>query len=587
MDNPIIVPWDAQQYADHARTGLHSGPNAAEKQLTQVYPPLHPQPFPHYDLPAIKGRHPKVVIWQAAAKLRPMHKLKEGGNWCSKAELYRNPEDCTGMPPGLMKMSSGWFEQAHHTAEYLLKCSASFRDRYSDLGCHQWLQNFVESSAILSGIMRIIHPEQYFTGMECIEKLGNITDLTELVHHWPSVFNGISAEWYDLLVTVSPYDWAIFELPRIGLSFKYNSGTVAAICGQVLTHSVPQVDDNLKCKTTALNFYSKLWRVIISAFPDTISHGCGHRADGHAGNGELTLFCLACPQPGVNIPDNWREDEEKWKYMRSFVMDGNFSAEHMKMKNLWDDVMLTDKTGYMVTEGNYKDHLQAAIESKDMNMDYSLSGALKTIGDLPQVLIMYDVMCQYGMHLLRYFADSPHLTMPTGLKIIKGIGAAQVDGEILETLMVLALCKKYIKVMDALEASQEGFQALDTSIDHQLKERMPSQAAYQLTLAKNEQRASRQVLRGSTAWLSTGIKIQEAQLANPGAEWENIPLDIISDPEVNKDEPILEELVEEYTDDIPDAIPTEKMAIALPSILQIIKCRKLGLEELANQELER
>jgi hypothetical protein len=26
------------------------------------------------------------------------------------------------------------------------------------------------------------------------------------------------------------------------------------------------------------------------------------------GPGELTIFCPACPQPGINIPDNWRED---------------------------------------------------------------------------------------------------------------------------------------------------------------------------------------------------------------------------------------------------------------------------------------
>ncbi|THH12732.1 hypothetical protein EW146_g7416 [Bondarzewia mesenterica] len=163
-----------------------------------------------------------------------------------------------------------------------------------------------------------------------------------------------------------------------------------------------------------------------------------------------------------------------------------------------------------------------------MNMDYSLSGALKTVGDLPQVLIMYDIMCQYGVHLLRRFADSSYLAMPFSLEIIKGI--------------VPALCKKYIKVMDALEASQKGFQALDTSIDH--------------------------------------------RLADPGAEWEDIPPDIIPDPEVNEDEPILEELVEDYADDIPNAVPTKKMAIALPSTLQIMKCRELGLEELANQELE-
>ena len=29
------------------------------------------------------------------------------------------------------------------------------------------------------------------------------------------------------------------------------------------------------------------------------------------GAGELAIFCPACPQPGINIPDNWREDHAR------------------------------------------------------------------------------------------------------------------------------------------------------------------------------------------------------------------------------------------------------------------------------------
>ncbi|THH05826.1 hypothetical protein EW146_g9795 [Bondarzewia mesenterica] len=760
-------------------------------------------------LPNILTAERQAVMWLATAKLRPMHKPKDLGNWHAQLDLYWSPEDCMGMPPSTVEMSLGWFEQAHYTTEFGLKCSMSFNDRHDDLRCHQWLQDFTDLSAILSGILRIIHPEQYFAGIECMEKLGDITDISELVHRWPSVFNGVSviaqrltpphrdrnshAEWYDLLATISPYWNGTFELLGIGVSFQYNSGTMIALCSQVLTHSVPNIDgnpfhrveqwmgsyfaptwlrqvgivlhlghggepcpwydlqtarasdwpevvhpedeewetiddskfsvlddgreappshdnngnpmmtivdhsdmhqlctrrcrcvnsdpvdiqlfdlglypasfkdprtaftfqvlddflvDNLECKTTALNFYSKLRRVTTSAFPDSIPftkwHGFGHRADGVAGDSELALFCPACPQPGVNIPKNWREDEDKWKYMRSFMIDGNFSAEHMKMRNPWDDVVLTDGVGYMVTEGNYKDHLTEVIESKDaivdfqkgerqMNMDYSLSGALKTIGDLPQVLILYDVMCQYSVHLLRRFADSPHLTMPAGLEIVKGIsvwhihghqeqcfcwfyprfiqGAAQVDGEILETLwaplnqisrstrtmatshrqetldahmadsnwkkwirMVPAICKRYIKAKDALEASQEAFQALDATID-----RRNASAEALAELIESWHRLENRI----TAFQRKAEKY--VGFADPRAEWEDIPPDVIPNPEPNEDEPIPVEVVEEYAEDIPNAVPTEKMAIALPSILRIVKCRELDLEELAKQELK-
>ncbi|KAG1726660.1 hypothetical protein EDB19DRAFT_1897619 [Suillus lakei] len=57
-------------------------------------------------------------------------------------------------------------------------------------------------------------------------------------------------------------------------------------------------------------------------------HGFGHHSDNpHAG--DLALFCPACPQPGMNISLSGDESLDDWKYIRSFVMDGNFKAEHL------------------------------------------------------------------------------------------------------------------------------------------------------------------------------------------------------------------------------------------------------------------
>ena len=43
-------------------------------------------------------------------------------------------------------------------------------------------------------------------------------------------------------------------------------------------------------------------------------------------------------------------------------MDGNFQAEHMKMKNPESDVPLSDGTGFMVSNELYKSHLKLAVE---------------------------------------------------------------------------------------------------------------------------------------------------------------------------------------------------------------------------------
>jgi hypothetical protein len=39
--------------------------------------------------------------------------------------------------------------------------------------------------------------------------------------------------------------------------------------------------------------------------------GFGHDLDTEPGNGALALFCPACPQPGINIPDDWRSHPDQ------------------------------------------------------------------------------------------------------------------------------------------------------------------------------------------------------------------------------------------------------------------------------------
>lgn len=92
-----------------------------------------------------------------------------------------------------------------------------------------------------------------------------------------------------------------------------------------------------------------------------------------------------------------------------------------------------------------------------MNMDYALCNALAHNTDgLRRALTFYDVNCQYNKHLLRRVDESPHLSIPSDMNIIPGIGlwhvhghqdkcfvryasnfipgAARIDGEIMETL---------------------------------------------------------------------------------------------------------------------------------------------------------
>lgn len=100
--------------------------------------------------------------------------------------------------------------------------------------------------------------------------------------------------------------------------------------------------------------------------------------------------------------------------------------------------------------------LRSSSISRQMNMDYSLSQALKTLNGIESVILMYDVNCQYHKKLKTRFEASPYLRWPDNLKMVFGIGlfhvhghvdscfpqfaphfidgAAHVDGEIIETL---------------------------------------------------------------------------------------------------------------------------------------------------------
>ena len=48
--------------------------------------------------------------------------------------------------------------------------------------------------------------------------------------------------------------------------------------------------------------------------------------------------------------------------MRGFMMDGNFQAEHMKMRNPENDIPLSEGTGFMVSQKPYELHLKSAVE---------------------------------------------------------------------------------------------------------------------------------------------------------------------------------------------------------------------------------
>ncbi|KAG2023692.1 hypothetical protein CC2G_001319 [Coprinopsis cinerea AmutBmut pab1-1] len=205
----------------------------------------------------------------------------------------------------------------------------------------------------------------------------------------------------------------------------------------------------------------------------------------HLGKGILALFCAACPQPGINLPEGWEDDPEEWKYTQSFVADGNFTCIHRRQRKEEEfDVGLKNGEGYMTEAGTYTEHLRIAEETSEatekpptchehraiadkskvrkgldvtgigaiacmrhgafapgsvvdfqkgerqINMDYALSEALQltNMEQTRRVILADDINCQYSKHLLRRLREGDHLKLNEDLIWVFGIGLFHVHG---------------------------------------------------------------------------------------------------------------------------------------------------------------
>ncbi|KAF8956034.1 hypothetical protein BDZ97DRAFT_1672276, partial [Flammula alnicola] len=264
---------------------------------------------------------------------------------------------------------------------------------------------------------------------------------------------------------------------------------------------------NLECKTTAYQYYAKLRRLTCPAFPKAVLNRYRELrrlsreyrnlklwkcmavgmtnlpAAPEIARGKLGLFCPTCPQPGVNLPDEWTDDPLWWLYIRKFCADGNFKADHLNQKNEHDDVHLTNGEAFMTAPKPYEEHLVDAAKhahkyahptchvhrahkdgekvaagrrvrgigaqacarhgcfcpssvvdfelgERQMCMDFSLSEAFKTthMEGISCTLCVYDIMCQYHVKLTKRFREQHGLTLPATLKLMKAIGLWHVHG---------------------------------------------------------------------------------------------------------------------------------------------------------------
>lgn len=128
-----------------------------------------------------------------------------------------------------------------------------------------WLDLLSESNSILCAILAVIHPGLYGAGRETLNRLRKAPGIErqDVLSRWTSVFNGVclicnrdtpahrdgnsAPHWYDLLVTLGEYNNCSLELPGVGISLKYDPGTVVGLSGMALEHKVASFEGQRVC----------------------------------------------------------------------------------------------------------------------------------------------------------------------------------------------------------------------------------------------------------------------------------------------------------------------------------------------------
>ncbi|KAG6864254.1 hypothetical protein C0991_011049 [Blastosporella zonata] len=260
---------------------------------------------------------------------------------------------------------------------------------------------------------------------------------------------------------------------------------------------------NLECKASAYQYWQKICRVTSSTAPGEVDNlyrelrrlsrswrwlkkvkwaGFPHTGKDfmEPGPGELAIFCPTCPQPGVNLPSNWEDDAESWKYSRSLIADGNFKGDHVRHKNPGRDVWHAEGGGMVAKreeseayfrkakniptgvpcENTFRAIERAMAVSKacDVNgiiavacarhgcfapnsltdlpfgegqiyADFAITRAMRTtqMDRIRALLLIYDIVCQYCVHFFERLTIAG-VVLPDALVVDWAIGLLHVHG---------------------------------------------------------------------------------------------------------------------------------------------------------------
>jgi hypothetical protein len=118
-----------------------------------------------------------------------------------------------------------------------------------------WLKNIKATERTVNNLVALTAPDLLYGGQTALDHIKHRFSDHPGVQSWPSVFSGISVivnrktlphrdqgGWnsaFDFLVAAGTYEDSQLHVHDAQATFQYRPGCVIAICGKVLSHSVP------------------------------------------------------------------------------------------------------------------------------------------------------------------------------------------------------------------------------------------------------------------------------------------------------------------------------------------------------------
>ncbi|KAE9383288.1 hypothetical protein BT96DRAFT_961070 [Gymnopus androsaceus JB14] len=218
-------------------------------------------------------------------------------------------------------------------------------------------------------------------------------------------------------------------------------------------------------KVTAYNYYAgleKLSNNVGEKGPDCYKEfsrmirGQGnnsHRLVADTKSGELAVQCIACPKPGVNLPDDWQQADKKFffKYFLYLAEDCCFRLKRHLVSSEVRDPGLGTGSSYFVEDKPYREFLKGVTDQhkpwttntkfsrgyamtsvglsvcarhefvmpnsvvdlqkgeRYANVDYSFGSLLRYVDPRLKLMQSYDIVCQWSRNLCQHMKSMPAL----------------------------------------------------------------------------------------------------------------------------------------------------------------------------------